>query len=75
MKNIDRIKPDTFTYSSAISVCVEGKAWPLALELLEKMQTENVPANAVTFNSVIEALELMFLFFVRILTLSLKIFT
>jgi len=57
METIDGLLPDTFTYSAAISVCVEGKEWPLALELLELMEQRKVPRNAITFNSVIEALE------------------
>jgi pentatricopeptide repeat protein len=57
METKDNLPPDTFTYSTAISVCVEGKQWLLALELLEKMEHKNIHRNIITYNTVIEALE------------------
>eukprot|EP01038_Epipyxis_sp_PR26KG_P004552 gene4552-6424_t len=55
--NTQKLSPDTVTYSTAISVCVESKQWSLALDLLLSMEELNITRNIITYNTVIEALQ------------------
>jgi len=48
---------NTHTMSTAISICLAGQQWALALDLLDKMERLKIPPNRVTYNSLIEVLD------------------
>jgi pentatricopeptide repeat protein len=51
------LQPDTFTYSSLISVCEKSGQWEKALDIFGWMSMAKVKANVVTYGSLIAACE------------------
>ena len=48
---------NTITYNAAIQACANGLAWQQALALFDRMKSEGIERDRVTYKSVIRACE------------------
>ena len=55
MYAIDGIHPDTVSYNSALSACAKGLQIEKAKDLLIQMKQQNIPRDAFTYNSLMDA--------------------
>ncbi|CAM9822017.1 unnamed protein product [Ectocarpus sp. 8 AP-2014] len=49
-------RADVFTWSAAMTACIEGGQWQKVAGMLEEMRGDGVPPNAINYNQAIRAL-------------------